>query len=616
MHYVFEEKKVRGRIYYDLVENKREGKKIKHNRLMYIGSLSGLDVDQRSALVARMEQLLCGQYLSLCLDSEVESLAIQYVGKLKSRQAGHSEVGDGLDVSGGLLESEEHASIDLSTFRTLEGRQGGGSWLIHQVLENLGIKDFLSALESWTPEQVEWMLLNLHGRLLHPVSERGTALWLEEASSSKALMSEVREVHGQGLRRSALDWWSVHDEVEDYLYSRMDALLGFGKTRYLYDLTNTYFEGRMQGSDLAQRGRSKEKRADAPLVSMGLLTNEAGFIRRSHFYAGNISEPGTLEDVHKFLKDSPGVVTDAGIGTQANIEELARLAIPYISVVRSGFEEFEIDFEQGEYFLHQTSNGQEYGLWLQSRKHTFKIGEDTYTDWLIFVKSEAKQRKEDGIVNKQKARFEAGLSAIQNSLDKPRGHKSIGQVHQRIGRLRNKYGRVSKAFKVQCSDDGKNITALKWDYDASNEKRNGTYIIRRSEPITNLHQAWKDYCALSEIEAVNRCCKTDLNLRPVYHQKDESIQAHLFLTALACNIVQFIRYQLRQNGITASWKEIVRIMDTQKSITSEFANKERQWFLLANWSEPEPKARRIYKALKLKYKPHSGFFFKIQKAPT
>ena len=616
MHYVFEEKKVRGRIYYDLVENKREGKKIKHNRLMYIGSLSGLDVAQRSALIVRMEQLLCGQYGSLCRDSEVESLAIQYVGKLKSCQAGYSESGDGLNVSGGFLESEEHASIDLSTFRTLEGRQGGSSWFICQVLDLLGIKDFLSAHGSWDSEQVEWMLLNLYGRLLHPVSERATALWLEEDSSSKALMSEVREVHGQGLRRSALDWWSVHEELEDYLYRRMDALLDFGKTRYLYDLTNTYFEGRMQGSDLAQRGRSKEKRADAPLISMGLLTNEAGFIRRSHFYAGNVSEPGTLEDVHKFLKDSQGVVTDAGIGTQANIEELARLEIPYISVVRSGFEEFDIDFEQGEYFLHHTSNGQQYGLWLQSRKHTFKIGEDTYTDWLIFVKSEAKQRKEDGIVNKQKARFEAGLIAIQSSLDKPRGHKSIGQVHQRIGRLRNKYGRVSKAFEVQCEDDGKNITALKWDYDASNEKRNGTYIIRRSEPITNLHQAWKDYCALTEIEAVNRCCKTDLNLRPVYHQKDESIQAHLFLTTLACNIVQFIRYQLRQHGITASWKEIVRIMNTQKSITSEFANKEKQWFLLANWSEPEPKARRIYNALKLKYKPHNGFFFKIQKAPT
>jgi len=583
---------------------------------MYIGSLSGLDGDQRSLLVLRMEQLLTGQYRSLCVDSEVEKLAIHYVGKLKSRQIGHSEAGDRMEVSGGLLGAEEHASIDLSTFRTLEGRQGGSSWLIHQVLERLGIKDFLGSACGLGSEQVEWMLLNLHGRLLHPVSERATAVWVEEESSSKGLMSEVRSVHGQGLRLAALNWWAVHEEVEDYVYSRMNALLDFGESRYLYDLTNTYFEGRMQGSSLAQRGRSKEKRSDSPLVSMGLLTNEAGFIRRSHFYAGNVSEPGTLEDVHKFLKDSPGVVTDAGIGTQANIEGLARLEIPYISVVRSGFKEFDIDFEQGEYFRHKTSNGQGYGLWLQSREHSFKIGEETYTDWLIFVKSEAKQLKEDGIVNKQKERFETGLQAIQSSLDKPRGHKSIGQVHQRIGRLRNKYGRVSKAFDVQTSDDGKNITGLKWNYDPAEGQRNGTYIIRRSEPVTDLHQAWRDYCALTEIEAVNRCCKTDLNLRPVYHQKDESIQAHLFLTALACNIVQFIRHQLKQQGITVSWKEIVRIMDTQKSITSEFANKELQWFLLANWSEPQPKAKKIYDALKLEYKPHNGFFFKIQKAPT
>lgn len=612
---VFEEKKVRNHIYYDLVENKREGKKIKHHRLMYIGKLSTLDSEQRSLLVFRMEQLLCGQYIRICEDAEVERLAVHYVGKLKGLRKGYIASGDGVAVDGGLLSGSVHASIDLSTFHTLSGRQGGGSWLVHQILERLGIRDFLLSCGLGSDE-MDWMLLNLHGRLLHPTSERATAVWVEEDSASKELMGELSAVHGQGLRQAALKWWSIHEEVEDHLYARMDALLDFGGSRYLYDLTNTYFEGRMQGSSLAQRGRSKEKRADAPLVSMGLLTNEAGFIRRSHFYAGNVSEPGTLEDVHKFLKDSPGVVTDAGIGTVANIEELVRLKIPYISVVRSGFKEFDIDFEQGEYFRHQTSNGQEYGIWLQSRKHTFKIGEDTYTDWLIFVKSEAKQLKEDGIVQKQKMHFEAGLEAIQSSLTKPRGHKSIAQVYQRIGRLRNKHGRVSKAFDVQTSDDGKNVTELKWSYDATAEQRNGTYIIRRSEPITDLHQAWRDYCTLTEIEAVNRCCKTDLNLRPVYHQKDESIQAHLFLTVLGCNIVQFIRYQLREQGITWAWKEIVRIMNTQKSIISEFANKEQQWFLLANWSKPEPKAKKIYDTLKLQYKPHEGFFFKIQKAPT
>ncbi len=567
----------------------------------------------RRELVLRMNQLLVGQYQVSACDPEIELLAIRYVGKLKSRQKGHSETGERVEVSGGLLEQDEQASINLKTFETIEARDGGGAWLCHQVIELLGIPSFLSSQGKWTSAQIEWMLLNLQGRLLHPVSERATALWVEEQSTSKSLMNEVKQVHGRGLRQAALHWWDCQEDLEDYLYERIDDLVEYGESRFLYDLTNTYFEGRMQGSDLAQYGRSKERRSDAPLVSVGLLTNEKGFIRRSHYHAGNVSEPGTLESVYEFLENSPGIVTDAGIGTKANVEELALRGIPYICVVREGFKEFEVDFEQGRYFTHQTSNGQQYGLWLQSKEHRFQIGEQTYTDWLIFVKSEAKQAKEDGIVQKQKERFEAGLKAIRSSLNKARGHKTVAQVNQRLGRLKAKNTRVGKAFDIHTPDDGKNITDLNWTYDPSAEQRNGTYIIRRSEPVEDLHQAWKDYCALTEIEAVNRCCKSDLNLRPVYHQKDHTIQAHLFLTILGCTIVHFIRHQLAKANIRWSWKEIVRVMDTQKAITSEFANEQQEWFLLSNWSVPKPKAKQIYDALNLDYQPYKGFFFKIAK---
>jgi len=615
LRYVFEEKKVNGKIYYDLVESKREGKLVRHKRLMYIGSLSNLDASQRQRLVLRINQLLVGQYHVDTPCGEIESLAIGYVGKLKSRQKGDRVSGEKVEVSGGLLDEDEHADINLKTFRTIEALEGGGVHLCHQVIELLGIPCFLADQGLWTSVQIEWMLLNLQGRLLHPVSERATALWIEEQSSAKSLMSKVQQVHGEGLRQAALNWWQVHEELEDYLYDRMDSLLDFGQSRYLYDLTNTYFEGRMLGSSLAQYGRSKEQRSDAPLVSLGLLTNEKGFIRRSHFHTGNVSEPGTLKAVYTFLKNSPGIVTDAGIGTIANVEEMALLGIPYMCVVREGFKEFEVDFEKGEYFTHYTSNGQQYGLWLQNKEHTFQIGQQRYTDWLIFVKSEAKQAKEDGIVQKQKTRFEAGLQAIRSSLTKPRGHKTITQVHQRIGRLKAKNSRVNKAFDIQTADDGKNITDMIWSYDPTAEQRNGTYIIRCSEPVKDVHQAWKDYCALTKIEAVNRCCKTDLNLRPVYHQKDEPIQAHLFLTLIACSIVQFIRNQLAKQGIRWSWKEIVRIMNTQKVVTSEFTNEHKQWFLLSNWSVPQTKAKLIYDALQLNYQPHNGFFFKIAKPP-
>jgi transposase len=577
---------------------------------MYLGKLTKLAEADYPLLLKRIQQLLVGQYHGVSSE-EVERLAIKYVGQLRANQEGNIKGGERVEVEGGLLTEQKLARIDLSSYQPISALEGGGAWLCHQVINLLGIPSFLENENKWTASEIEWMLLNLQGRLLHPSSERATALWVEERSSVKGLMSEVQRVHDDGLRASALNWWSIHQPLEDYLYERLSGLLEFDSLRYLYDLTNTYFEGRMLGSTLAQYGRSKEKRSDAPLVSIGLLTNELGFIRRSHFYSGNVSEPGTLENVYEFLENSPGVVTDAGIGTAANVEEMVIRQIPYMCVVREGFKEYEIDFEQGEHFIHKTSNGKEYGVWLQSREHQFMVEQKSYTDWLIFVKSEAKQAKEDSMIAKQKTRFEIGLAAIAESLTKARGHKSIARVHQRIGRLKSKNTRVSKAFDIQVTDDNKNVTSLIWTYDSTYEKRNGTYIIRRSAPITDLKEAWKDYCSLSEIEAVNRCCKTDLNLRPVYHQKDEAIQAHLFLTLIACTIVQFIRHQLAKHNIRWSWKEIVRIMDTQKVVNSQFTNDQKEWFLLSNWSLPDTKTKEIYDALNLDYQPIAGFFFKI-----
>jgi hypothetical protein len=143
------------------------------------------------------------------------------------------------------------------------------------------------------------------------------------------------------------------------------------------------------------------------------------------------------------------------------------------------------------------------------------------------------------------------------------------------------------------------------------EQSSGAYVIRTSEKVEDARTAWERYNTLTKVEELNRCCKTDLNIRPVYHQKDETIKAHLFLPLLACSIVSFIRLKLARAGIHWSWKEIVRMMNTQKVVFSKFSNQQDETFLLSNWSAPEENARSIYDALQLPFMPHNGFFFKI-----
>jgi len=222
--------------------------------------------------------------------------------------------------------------------------------------------------------------------------------------------------------------------LEQYHYDRLDELVGFYDGPYLYDLAKTYFEGRMLQSELARYGRSKERRNDAPLVSIGLLANKEGVYRRADFYAGNVHEPGTFPKVLDHLQGQGGILTDAGIGTATNIEALAQRKIPYMCVVRQGFSQYEVDFQQAQSFEHHASNGQSYRVWLQFQSHSFQIGEETYTDQLIFVKSQVKQAKEDGIIALQKNRFETGLNQIRDSLSKARSQSTrdlLGSPTQR-----------------------------------------------------------------------------------------------------------------------------------------------------------------------------------------
>jgi len=230
---------------------------------------------------------------------------------------------------------------------------------------------------------------------------------------------------------------------------------------------------------------------------------------------------------------------------------------------------------------------------------------------LLFVKSEGKKAKEDSIIEKQKQRFIDGLKTIQTSLTKPRGHKKISQVYQRIGRLKQKYSKVQRAFKLQLSKDATNIKSLKWTYNPDLEKRNGTYIIRTSQPILDLKKTWQTYNGLSTIEEINRSCKTDIQIRPIHHQTDQNIKAHLTLGFLAVNIVRYIRLKLARKGIHHSWQTILDILNQQHSNIITFSNKNKQWIWVNNWTEPNQQMMEIYKALDFKPKAHEGFFFQI-----
>jgi len=415
--------------------------------------------------------------------------------------------------------------------------------------------------------------------------------------------------------------YSEKEALEQHLSVRTNELFDIQDKIILYDLTNTYFEGRKQGSKLAKYGRSKEKRSDAKLVVLGLVINPEGFIKYSSIMEGNMADSKTLEGMIGKLRIKTSssarkalVVIDAGIATDENLKMILDNGYDYLCVSRSNLKTYNI--EVGAATVSVTDNRKQ-------KIELCRVKSDRNTDYYLKVESHSKELKERSMNEQFRSRFEAGLQQIADSLIKKGGVKQEDKVHERIGRLKQKYPSIQRYFDIETEvkeeaetkrkkknaepdkEKKRIVTSVKWAIkdDVDINARSGVYFLRTSLESKSEENIWQFYNIIREIEATFRVLKTDLDLRPIYHRKDENTMAHLHLGLLAYWLVNTVRHQLKQEEINSCWREIVRTMNTQKAVTTLAQNNHEEVIMIRRCSEPNQQVRKLYDALKYKYAP-------------
>ena len=332
------------------------------------------------------------------------------------------------------------------------------------------------------------------------------------------------------------------------------------------------------------------------------MVNIYGFIKYSSIHEGNFSDPKDLNKVIQALDNNrkgqkPVIVLDAGIATNQNLKLIRTKGYHYLCVSRQKIKNYQYD-PQRLVTLLETKSKQEIRL--------AKILTTDNTDYVIEVKSPQKAKKESSIKTQFEIRFEEELEKIKSSLNKKGGVKTIDKVNQRIGRAKQKYPSVQGRYQIDLNyDDQKiNVIHLAWSkkekLDQQTQEDLGKYFIRTSMDMKDELIVWNVYTTIREIENTFRKLKADLDLRPIYHKNDESTVAHLNLGLLAYWIANTIRCQLKANGIHSCWKEIVRIGNTQKVITTSGYNKANEEISVRKCSEPEQKLKDIQAALNIK----------------
>ena len=590
-------------IYYRLVENYRNlVGDTRQRTVLTIGRMEGIKPKELWAIADGLNARYRGDRRLFQENSVVEG----YIESIWERLVSEKK----LDIVRDIHRKEagkEWQKIDIQSINNKDVRELGAEWISLQTLRRLGVDTFLRE-HDFTEEETALSMSHIVSRAVYPASELKTVSFMQENSSISELTGlEASSITKDRLYRISHKLYSVKESLEKYLSRKTNELFDLDDKIILYDLTNTYFEGEKRRSNKARHGRSKEKRTDCPLFVLALVVNVEGFIKYSAIYEGNYSDSSSIENILDKLQESTGtcnrrvVVIDAGIATEANLSKIVEKGYDYVCVSRRNLKQYSRIEGQNPVYV-QDRKRRKIEL---TEVQTAHQGDSEY---YLKVTSEGKELKESSMHGQFTERFEEGLQIIAKAIRSKHGTKQYDKVNQRIGRLKQKYPSVHRMYRIELEKDEKDVCrSIQWsrieEQERMIEENQGVYFIRTTLTRKGESLIWVVYNCIREVESSFRCLKSDLNLRPVFHKTDDACDAHLHLGLLAYWAVNTIRFQLKKEGIRSDWREIVRIMNTQKCITTTMENDKGQVLAVRCCSQPTEKVRLIYAALKMKEAP-------------
>ena len=599
--------------YYRLTKKYRDGKGNPRSRsVLCLGTLDGFTKAERNELADMLTVMIEQGQSVMSFNSALYEKAMElYVKYRESKWALEND--PVLREEAARKERErlrDCVTIRLDSLTQKRARTIGPEAICRSTACVLGIREFLNS-KGWSREDVDLALMQIIARAIYPFSELKTVRCLQGNSALLEMFKmDKARVTKDALYESARHLWEVHKDMEDFLHDRVRSMFNLEEKILLMDISNTYMEGRMEGSMLCFHGRSKEKRNDCKVVVLAAVVNTDGLLVRTMIYEGNRQDVTTVREVVGSLaaETSPDarkiVVMDAGFYSAANAKWLVDNHFDYITVLPSGCAKFTPDSDK--VVRHQDCRHQEIRLQMG------KVEIEGESRKALLVDSDAKAVKERSMHDQAARRYEEGLEAIKAGIAKKGGTKKRDAVNARLGRLYNQYGAIRNEYDVVFTYEGKGknekAVSMEWrrkeDGQAARSKFHGRYVLLTSLDESEELNVWKFYNVIRTVEETFKILKSDLDIRPVYHKTDGGIKAHLNLAVLAYWIVSVTKYRLKLKKYpNIRWSEIMRIAQAQVVVTAEMETADGDRVRVRQSTEAEEELAVIYSLLDINANP-------------
>lgn len=461
--------------------------------------------------------------------------------------------------------------VDLRSLRVERSRDFGQVYLALSLWHRLGIDRLLADLLPQGRESVAWAhiaaLLTI-ARFCGQPSELGVAeQWFDSTALDDLLGLDTAQINDDRLYRG-LDHLARHkDRLCSHLMDRYRQWFGVRFEFLLYDVTSTYFEGACEQNSHAQRGYSRDQRSGNKQVCIGLVCTPEGLPLSFEVFAGNRADVTTVEHIVRMMEEKYGQaervwVMDRGMVSEANIAFLrARKARYLIGTPKSWL-------RAHEQALLEQSDWQSVQDGLEARLVEHPGGEPG--ERYVLCRSTARAEKERAMLARQSERLTEELVKIDAWLRRsPQADQET--VGRRIGRLLGKYPAAADIVQAEVlRDDQGRATGLRvssrLDAGQKAHRQKGAYLLRTNCEETDPALLWKWYIQLTQAEAAFRTAKSDLGMRPIYHHREDRVQAHILVCFLALALWRTLEQWMQAKGLGGCARQLIKEMAGIKSV--------------------------------------------------
>jgi transposase len=459
--------------------------------------------------------------------------------------------------------------VNASAVRVENSLQFGGPWLALELIRWLQLDTFFARVMPQGREHVPWSLSALVlviGRLLKPASELHTAeQWYPKTALPELLGVPADRVDDNRMYRALDALLPLKEALEVHLKNRMGELFDLEYDLLLYDVTSTFFEGQCESNPMAQRGYSRDQRSDCKQVCIGLVVSRCGMPLGYEVFAGNTADVTTVEHIvttmeQRYGKSDRVWVMDRGMVSEENIEFLRDGGRRYIiGTSKSMLKKFERELLKEDW--HTIRDGIEVKLCKPPRDKAGGQGANAFdpTETFILCRSRDRLQKDEAILRRFEQKIEDRLKSMTARCEKQK--RDPMKVEREVGRLLGQNTRAAKLFEVTVESTAEGHARMAWKKLAAVRDwatlSAGCYLLRTNVADWSDEELWKAYIQLTEAEAAFRIHKSDLSIRPIWHQKQDRVLAHILVCFLGYVLWKTLGQLCAQAGLGSEPRRVL-----------------------------------------------------------